>query len=232
MNQAASLSWFEYLSFGGTFSLVLFISTATALLATGGWRHLVAWNSTIWACALLCSLTLFAAAAISFRTPILTSRNMIVALPALYLIGAELASCLVRHWGRVAGATYLAVQVGLMGRPVAAYPTEINEQWRDSAALVLRTSGCQSSAIHVYGDALNYRFFTERARPNLHLIEIPERAGADLSDVPLTSCPILLWIVGVPAWDLDDLLVKLGLSRSSIEVVEYHEAFVVLRKEL
>src|SRR6202011_3270925 len=197
-----------------------------------GWRRFVARNPTVWACALLCLVTLVAAAAISLHTPILTSRNMIVVLPPLYLIAAELTSCSVRRWGKVAGTTYLAAQVGLIGQPLAAYyTTEINEQWRESAALVLHTSGCQSGAIHVYGDALNYRFFTTRVRPNLHLIEIPEGGGAELSNVPLTACPILLWVVGVPAWDLDDLLLRLGLSRTSLEVAEYHEAFVILRKQ-
>src|SRR5216683_5151427 len=145
LSVAASLRWFEYLSFGGTASLALFIGTAAVLLATGGWRRFVARNSTVWACALLCLVTLVAAAAISLHTPILTSRNMIVVLPPLYLIAAELTSCLVRRWGKVAGATYLAAQVGLIGQPLAAYyTTEINEQWRDSAALVLNIPGCKS----------------------------------------------------------------------------------------
>jgi hypothetical protein len=228
---AASISWFEYLSFGGTASFVLFIGTAAVLAAIGGWRRLVAWKSTISACTLLCLLTLTAAVAISLHTPILTSRSMIVILPALYLIAAELTSCLVRRWGKVAGTTYLAAQIGLMGQPLLAYyTTEINEQWRDSAALVLHIPGCKSGAIHVHGDALNYHFFTKSVMPDLRLIDIPEGAAADLGNEPITSCPILLWVVGVSEWDLGDLLVRLGLSRSSLEVVEYHEAFVILRK--
>ena len=227
---AASISWFEYLSFGGTASFVLFIGTAAALVAMVGWRRLVAFNSTISACSLLCLLTLTAAVAISLHTPIVTSRSMIVILPALYLIAGQLTSCLVRRWGKVAGITYLAAQVGLMGQPLLAYyTTEINEQWRDSAALVLHTPGCKSGTIHVYGDALNYGFFTKWVAPDLRLIDIP--AAADLGNEPITSCPIMLWVVGVPEWDLGDLLVKLGLSRSSLEVVEYHEAFVILRKQ-
>jgi len=229
---AASISWFEYLSFGGTASFVLFIGTATALVAMVGWRRLVAFNSTISACSLLCLLTLTAGVAISLHTPIVTSRSMIVILPALYLIAGQLTSCLVRRWGKVAGMTYLAAQVGLMRQPLLAYyTTEINEQWRDSAALVLHMPGCKSGAIHVYGDALNYRFFTKWVAPDLRLIDIPEGAAADLGNEPVTSCPIMLWVVGVPEWDLGDLLVKLGLSRSSLEVVEYHEAFVILRKQ-
>ena len=229
---AASISWFEYLSFGGTASFVLFIGTAAALVAMVGWRRLVAFNSTISACSLLCLLTLTAAVAISLHTPIVTSRSMIVILPALYLIAGQLTSCLVRRWGKVAAMTYLVAQVGLMGQPLLAYyTTEINEQWRDSAALVLHTPGCKSGTIHVYGDALNYGFFTKWVAPDLRLIDIPEGAAADLGNEPVTSCPIMLWVVGVPEWDLGDLLVRLGLSRSSLEVVEYHEAFVILRKQ-
>ena len=104
----ASITWFEYLSFGGTASFMLFIGTAAALAAMVGWRRLVAWNSTISACTLLCLLTLTAAVAISLHTPIMTSRSMIVILPALYLIAAQLTSCLVSRWGKLAGMTYLA----------------------------------------------------------------------------------------------------------------------------
>jgi uncharacterized membrane protein len=228
---AASLHWFEYLSFGGTASFWLFIGTAVALLGTGGWRRFAASRSTIWACALLCLLTLAGAAVISLYTPILTSRNMIVVLPALYLGAAELTSHLVSRWGKLASVIYLAPQVALMAQPlVANYTSDINDQWRDSAAFVLKTRGCEAGAFHVYGDALTYRFFTKWIRPDLHVIEIPQGSGADLSNERLTSCPILLWAVGVAPWDLDDLLEKLGLSRSSLDVVEYHNAFVLLRK--
>jgi hypothetical protein len=47
---------------------------------------------------------------------------------------------------------------------------------------------------------------------------LPWGAAADLGNEPTTSCPIVLWIVGVAAWDLDGLLARLGLSRSSSEV--------------
>jgi hypothetical protein len=170
---------------------------------------------------------------VSLHTPILTSRNMIVVLPALYLIVAQMTASLVRRWGKVAGASYLAVQVGLMGQPVAGYYTSvINEQWRDSSALVIRTPGCQLGAIHVYGDVSLYRFFTKRVRPDLDLIDIPEGAAADLSNLPVSTCPILLWIVGVPEWDLDDLFSKLGVTRASVEIAAFHKAFVIFRKEL
>jgi uncharacterized membrane protein len=231
LSVAASLNWFEYLSFGGPVSLVLFGGTAAALLVTRGGRRVAVWNPIVWTCAFLCLGTLALAAMISLHTPVLTSRNMIVVLPAVYLIAAELVRCLVARWGKLAGATYLTAQVALMGQTVAAYHTiPINEQWRKSAAFVLHASGCESGVIHVYGDAVTYRYFTARLRPDLRLVGVPEGTAADLSNEPVTPCPILLWVVGVPSWDLDELLTKLGLSRSFSQVVEYHEAFVVLRK--
>ena len=231
LSVASSIDWFEHLAFGGMGSVLVFISTATAVLATGGGRRAVALNSTIGSCALVCLLTLVAATAISLHTPILTSRNMIVILPAIYVIAAELTSCLMGLWGTIAGVTYLVLQVVFMGQSLAAYYTiDVNDQWRDSAALVLGTPGCSSGDIHVYGDASNYRFFTRSVRPNLRLIGIPWGAAADLANEPTTSCPIVLWIVGVAAWDLDGLLPSLGLSRSSSEVVEYHSAYVIFRK--
>ena len=127
--------------------------------------------------------------------------------------------------------TYLVLQIGLMCQALAAYYTiDVNEQWRDSAALVLATPGCASGDIHVYGDASNYRFFTRSVRPKLQLIEIRWGAVGDLDDEPTTSCPIVLWIVGVARWDLDDLLDRLGLSRSSSEMAEYHLAYVIFRR--
>ena len=88
LSVAASIDWFEHLAFGGMVSLLIFIGAATAVLATGGGRRAVALNSTIGACASVCLLTLVSAAAISVHTPILTSRNMIVVLPAIYVIAA------------------------------------------------------------------------------------------------------------------------------------------------
>ena len=225
----ASIDWFNYISFGGVASLALFVGTAIVLLAAGGWRHLAEWNSPTWVCALLSLFTLAAAAAISLHTAVLTSRNMIVILPALYVIAAELVSCLVRRWGAAVGAMYLAAQAGIMSLPIADYYTkEMKEQWRDSAALVLHTPGCESGTIHVYGDAANYRFFTKSVRPRLRLIEIPEGATKDLGHEPLTSCPILVWVVGW-AWNADDLSGRLGLFAPSFGVADFYEAFVVFR---
>ena len=225
----AVTEWFIYLSFGEMASVALFVATATIFVAMGGWRELAEWNSPVRACTLLCGLTLAAAAVISLHTPILTSRNMIVILPALYVIAAELASCLIRGWGTFAGAVYLAAQTALMSQPIADYYTkEMKEEWRDTAALVLNTPGCEAGPIHVYGDAAYYRFFTEAVRPRLRLLEMPEGEFKDLSREPTTSCPILLWVVGA-SWNADDIRAELGLSDNSFGVADFYEAFVVFR---
>jgi uncharacterized membrane protein len=224
-----SIDWFDYISFGGTASVVLFLGTATLMIATGDWRRLPKWSSPIWACILLCFLTVAAATGLSLHTAILTSRNLIVILPALYVIAAELTARLARRWGTAAGVIYFAVQAGLMGQPIVAYYTkEMKEQWRQSAALVLNTPGCESAAIHVYGDAANYGFFTKSVRPRLRLIEIPEGESKDLRREPSGSCPILLWVVGW-WWNPDDFRERFGLSDNAFGVADFYAAFVVFR---
>jgi len=182
-------------------ALALFSSAVAVPLMKTGWRRVAVWYPIVGSCAFLCLGTLAAAAAISLHTPILTSRNMIVVLPALYLITAEIVRCLVTRWGKLAGAIYLAAQVGVMAQTVAAYYTiQVNEQWRESAAFVLRAPGCESGAIHVYREGVYYRYFTGRVRPDLRLIDTPDGTVADLSNEPVTPCAVLLWvtmIVGV-----------------------------------
>ena len=225
----AVTEWFIYLSFGEMASVALFVATATIFVAMGGWRELAEWNSPVRACTLLCGLTLAAAAVISLHTPILTSRNMIVILPALYVIVAELASCLIRGFGAFAGAVYLAAQTALMSQPIADYYTkEMKEEWRDTAALVLNTPGCEAGTIYVYGDAAYYRFFTGAVRPGLHLLEIREGDSKDLSRDPASSCPILLWVVG-SSWNPDDIRARLGLTDNSFGIADFYEAFLVFR---
>jgi hypothetical protein len=156
---------------------------------------------------------------------------MVVVLPALYVIAAELTACLVRYWGKAAGAIYLAVQTALMGQSVMDYYTnQMKEQWRDSAELVVHTAGCETSSIYVYGDAAFYRFFTKRVRPQLSLIEIPEGGSKDLSGEPSTSCPILLWVVGW-WWNPDEMRERFGLSSNAFGVADFYAAWIVFRNE-
>jgi uncharacterized membrane protein len=226
---SASLDWFNYLSFGGTASAALFAGTTIMRLAMNDRRRFRGWNSPVWPCTLLFLLTLSAAAMISVHVPILTSRNLAVTLPALYVIVAELTASLVRQWSAAVGAIYFAAQLGLMGQPVAAYYTmPMKEQWRESADLVLQTPGCETDAIHVYGEADYYYFFTKSVRPKLSLIEIPEGGSKDLSGEPVGPCPILLWVVG-RSRNADDLRVRFGLSDSSFGIADFYEAFVVFR---
>lgn len=92
-------------------------------------------------------------------------------------------------------------------------------------------AGLGKSTIGLVRRCAQLSFLHKIDHADLRLIEIPEGGAADLSNEPNTSCPILLWVVDVPDWDLGDLLVRLGLSRSSVEVVEYYKAFVILRKQ-
>jgi len=200
------------------------------LIAKLGWREAASLPVTS-ACLVICVVTIAMSLVASLHTPVLTGRNLIVLLPAIYLAAAELVSALAFAWGRLAGFTYLAAQLVLMAQP--SFPNNgdhTKEQWRESAQFVLHVPGCAAETIHVYGEAQYYRFYTTKLRPQLRLSEIPEGGTADLAHQPISSCPILLWIVGVPEWDLDGLLATAGLDSSEIEIIGWYEAYVVLAK--
>jgi uncharacterized membrane protein len=225
-----SASWFEDIAFGGTPALAAFVIGLCMLIAKLRWRR-IANFSVISVSVVLCALTVVASFVVSIHTPVLTGRNLIVLLPAIYLIAAELLSALASAWGPLVGVTWLGVQLALVARPSLVHlGNHTKEQWRESAAFVLNQSGCATATIHVYGEEQYYRFYTRKVRPQLRLREIPEGGTADLGHAQVSSCPILLWIVGVPEWELDGLLARVGLSRSTIEIVEYYEAYVVLAR--
>jgi len=226
-----SASWFGGIAFGGTPALAAFAIAAGMLIIKLGWREVGSLPVTS-SCLLICGVTILMSFVTSLHTSVLTGRNLIVLLPAIYLVAAELASALAFAWGRLAGFTYLAVQLALIAQPsFAHFGDHTKEQWRESAQFVLHTPGCTAGTISVYGEAQYYLFYTGKLRPHLQLREIPEGGTADLGHEPISSCPILLWIVGIPEWDLDGLFATVGLDRSEIEITGWYEAYVVLAKK-
>jgi len=148
---------------------------------------------------------------------------------ALACVGNRSPSPKVRHYPRQRSQGCLSLSITtVLSRLAVVVEAPVRLHHHGPGARAVAEGEARSALIL---DALNYRFFTKWVAPDLRLIDIPEGAAADLGNEPVTSCPIMLWVVGIPEWDLGDLLVKLGLSRSSLEVVEYHEAFVILRKQ-
>ena len=225
-----SAGWFQDIAFGGAPVLAVLVIGPCMLVSKLGWRRMRGFR-VISGAVVLCALTVFGSLVVSIHTPVLTGRNLIVLLPAIYLIAAELVSALAFAWGPLVGITYLSVQLALIAGPsLIHFGDHTKEQWRESAAFVLHRPGCATATIHVYGEEQYYRFYTGKVRPQLRLREIPEGGTADLSHEQVSGCPILLWIVGVPEWELDGLLAGVGLSRSVTEIIEYYEAYVVLAR--
>jgi mannosyltransferase len=232
MSISVSVDWFVQLTFGGWLALGGFATALSiGLLVSRDFRRSFGQSSNVHVALALAGLTFAAAVAISCRTPILTSRNMVVVLPAIYLLVADVAVCSRFRRAQLGGAVLLLGQAVLIAQTLPGYYTYMTkEQWRASAAFVIGQSDCNTASVPVYGEAFNYRYFTDQARPAMRLLEIPRGGRADLSVEPRSDCPILLWAADLWRVDLDALLPTLSLDSSSIDIVEFYRAFVVMRK--
>jgi hypothetical protein len=218
--------------FGGWLALGGFAAAlSVGLLMSRDFRRSVSQSRNVHIALALTGLTLAAAVAISCRTPVLTSRNMVVVLPAIYLLIADVAVCSGLGRGLLVGAVLLLGQAVLIAQTPPGYYTYMTkEQWRESAAFVTSHPACDTASVPVYGEAFYYRYFTDKARPAMRLIEIPYGGGADLSVEPRSDCPILLWAADLWKVEIDALLPTLSLDPSSVDIVEFNKAFVVMRK--
>jgi uncharacterized membrane protein len=236
MPVGVSIDWFLRLSFGGWLAFAVFIgSVAVGLLSSGEFRRLIGDDPVVKVALALCSLTFVAALAISLHTPILTTRNMVVILPAIYLLVADLVAHAFSQRGALFAAGLLLGQAALIAWPLPTYYTYMSKaQWRESAAFVLKQPGCEAAAIYVYvyseGDAFYYRYFTKKVRPAMRLIEIPYGGSADLSREQGSPCRVLVWAANYWRVELDELLPKLSVKMQNLDVVEFNKAFVVLKK--
>ena len=178
----------------------------------------------------LALLTIAIAALVATRIPILSGRNLIVVLPALYLVVAALAMDGMRLSVAAGG---VGVTVFIMGMLLnlnwdSSLPTK--EQWRRSATLVLTQPGCREGPILVYGDRRIYRYLIDGSRPDLQLIEIPWGAAAAAKWPGPTDCPVLLWAGKVSAEDFAALMSELpALNPACRRIAEFYRAYVVTR---
>jgi hypothetical protein len=226
---AAMVSWFIALWLGGRWALIGLAIAAAAQLGRPSFRARVRHDPALQVALAVPLLTLAAALAISAYVPVITSRNLIVILPALYLGMAALFDDGAARWGVPLAAVALAVQLLLMAQPLPGYyGVRTKEQWRESAAFVLAQPGCRTGPIYVYGDGLNYRYLIDKARPQLRLVEIPESGAAP--PLPAESdCNVLLWAADLPRAQFDRVLSALPIRRCSLRVATFYWAFVALR---
>jgi len=226
---AAMASWFVALWLGGRGALIGLTVAAAAQLSQPSFRRFARQDPAFQVALALPLLTLAAALAISCYVPVITSRNLIVVLPALYLGTAALFNDSAARWGMPIAAVALGVQLLLMAQPLPGYyEVRTKEQWRESATFLLAQPGCQTGPIYVYGDALNYHYLVEKTRPRLRLVEIPEVGTAP----PLATgsdCNVLLWAADLPRAQFDRIVSALPIQRCSLRVATFYWAFVALR---
>jgi hypothetical protein len=226
---AAMASWFVALWLGGRWALIGLTVAAATQMSRPSFRRFARHDPAFQIALALPLLILGAALVISGYAPVITSRNLIVILPALYLAMAALFDDGAARWGMPLAAVALAVELLLMVQPLPGYyEARTKEQWRESAAFLLAQPGCQTGPIYVYGEALNYRYLIEKTRPGLRLVEIPELGTVP----PLTTesdCNVLLWAADLPRAQFDRVLSALPIARCSLRVATFYWAFVALR---
>jgi hypothetical protein len=228
---SATISWFTRLWLGGTPALIGAMTIAAACLMTPSFRAFARRDAACRVALSLPLMTVAAALAISWYTPVLTSRNLIVVLPALYLAMSSLVDFGAVRWGTPVTTACLTAQLLLMTQSLPWYYTErTKEQWRESAAFVLTQPGCNAGPIYVYGEALNYHYLIEKGRPHLQLVEISVGGGALPTMAPAGDCNVLLWAADLPQEQFDTVLSALPVDRSCVRVAAFYWAFVALRE--
>ena len=173
-------------------------------------------------------LALGSAVLVSLHTPILTSRNLIIVLPLLYLMMAALAAYAVSRWRALAAACF-GVQLLLMSQALGwYYSAQTKEQWRESASFILDQPDCAEGRIYVFGDTANYRYLVGKSRPRLKLIAIPpDRAATTRIEPPGGNCRVILWAADLSPSEFEQLLSTLHLEHSCMRVTAFYWAFVV-----
>jgi uncharacterized membrane protein len=228
---SATLLWFLRLWVGGMPALISGAAMIALLLPLTGFRVVAARSAALGVGGALALITLATCLAISWHMPVLTSRNLIVILPALYLAMSSLVDYAVDRWSGMVVAVYVLTQLALMIEPLASYyTTRSKEQWRESAAFVLAQPGCREGPIFVYGELPNYRYFVERTRPRLKLIPIPSEGTAPATRLSASDCAVLLWAADLPRSRLDAVLSELDIVPSCVRVIAFYWAFVALRE--
>jgi hypothetical protein len=224
---SGTISWFLRLCLGGYDAAAALILVADVALATRPFRQFAQHDPAILVGSSVTLLALGAAVLVSSHTPILTSRNLIVVLPSLYLMMAALTAFGVSRW-RALTATCFGVQLLLMSQSLGWYFTaQTKEQWRESASFVLGQPDCTEGPIYVFGETDNYRYLVGKSRPRLKLIAIPSDRAATTRIVPSSGdCGVILWAADLSSSEFEQLLSMLHLKHSCLRVTSFYWAFV------
>jgi mannosyltransferase len=227
---AATADWFLRLWLGDSAPLLALEVFAATFLLIPRLRRAAQGDAALLVGVVLAVLTAAAAVIISWRMPILSARNLVVVIPALYLAIAALAADAIRV-SATAGTAGIATLLVLILPNLDWYGLErTKEQWRESAAFVLARPGCAKGPIHVYGDRTIYKYLIGKARPELELREIPWGKVAETQWQPAADCPVELWAGKISPDDFAQLLSDLPpLKPGCRQVAEFYWAYVVTR---
>jgi hypothetical protein len=229
---SGTISWFLRLCLGGYAAAATLVLLAGAVLATRPFRQFAQHDPAMRVGSSVALLVLGSAVLVSLHIPILTSRNLIVVLPSLYLMMAAVTAYAVSRWRALAAACF-GVQLLLMSQALAWYYTaQTKEQWRESASFVLGQPDCAEGPIYVFGDTANYRYLVGKSRPRLKLIAIPPDRAATMRIGPSRGdCGVILWAADLSPLEFEQLLSTLHLERSCLRVTAFYWAFVVSQYE-
>jgi hypothetical protein len=210
--------------------LALGICAAVAIVTNPLARGSVRGQTVFFVGLSLALLTICFAVVVASWVPILSGRNLIVILPALYLAVAALAIDAMRLSAVAGGIGVSVFLAGMLLNLNWDRSLATKEDWRQSAAFVLEQPGCRNGPLLVYGDRRIYRYLVGRTRPDLQLVEIPWGGAANATWPGATDCPVLLWAGKVSPEDFAALLSELPpLGPGCRRVTEFYRAYVVTR---
>ncbi len=184
---------------------------------------------------LLAAMTIMAVLAIGISEtvqPIITFRNPIVVMPALFLLLALIITneAMLPRWLRAhQRVLVLALPLVLFVASVADYFATPKQNWRGSAEDINAMESCRDAKIVIYGYGWTpaYQYYLDPAM-DIELIEAgldhpPEHTRAALTLAGDDDCPVRVWMNHVFAHEVAGFLDDLGVPEDE-RFIEYYPA--------
>lgn len=190
---------FLIFSFGNGYLSIFWIVAIPILMtvlfyAESQWRHFIIF--AVASTAVGVSLALL----ISMRHPMITDRNLLVFLPAVYLVTALGFTPVMKvRVLRVVPLLFI-LGVALQSLAVVRYAEKTN--WRSAANHLISIEGCRKSAIFVAGgySTNHYKYYTADRFGDVDIEFINIRRNSPIRDadwqkIMSSTCPVFIWAV-------------------------------------
>lgn len=230
----AAMMWFGKLLFGSYVGVAL----AVAGLIVGARKvgSLLKEQPAVLAAGLMVAFGLAFSVGLSLVKPTISGRNLLILLPAVYLL---LAYVLARGMPprRLAVLAPLGLAVMLAGGLYDYYEPH-KEQWRESARFVQSQPGCENGRIVVAERRPQQRVqlahFDYYRDPSNKLVMRALNEFGDLTTiadfVKDDDCAVILWAAHYLKPGVESLVAETGLKRDQVEIKSFRSAHVVLEK--